>query len=313
MIVSILLLIAGFVLLVKGADFFVEGSSSVAKRLHIPSLIIGLTIIAMGTSLPETSVSVIASLNNQNTLAISNAVGSNIFNLLVVLGSCAICSKVYPSPLAVKRDYPFSIFVAILLLILGCQGFELSRIDGLIFITVFVCYIGYLMYTILKSSKSQEKQQDDSPILLPVWKCILYIIGGILAIKFGGDFVVNSATDIATRFGISSTIIGLTICACGTSLPELVTSIIAARRGETQMAIGNVVGSNIFNVLFVLGIATTISPITMIRQNIYDILFLIISSIIVFFFIKKRKELSIFHGLLMVAAYVGYMIYICQR
>lgn len=266
---AVVVLIIGFVLLVKGADFFVEGASSVAKMLKVPSLIIGMTIVAMGTSLPETSVSIAASMNNQNTLAVSNVVGSNIFNLMVVLGICALIADLQVSRDVLKRDYPFSVLCAIILLIAGLIGMTLGRADGIIFLVIFACFIFYLIKSALDarkrgeiSEKEREMNEEMSEMEdLPIWKCILYIVGGAIAIKYGGDWVVDSASTIATSFGISATLVGLTICSVGTSLPELVTSIVAARKNELDMAIGNVVGSNVFNILMVLGIAATVSPI----------------------------------------------------
>ena len=225
---AVVVLIIGFVLLVKGADFFVEGASSVAKMLKVPSLIIGMTIVAMGTSLPETSVSIAASMNNQNTLAVSNVVGSNIFNLMVVLGICAVISKLQVSRDVLKRDYPFSVLCAILLLVCGCIGMELGRIDGIVFLVIFVGFIVVLIKSAMDarkrgeiSEKEREMNEEMSEMKeQPVWKSIIYIVGGAIAIKYGGDWVVDSASTIATSFGISATLVGLTIhlqertCSC---------------------------------------------------------------------------------------------------
>ena len=318
---AVFVLIIGFVLLVKGADFFVEGASSVAKMLKVPSLIIGMTIVAMGTSLPETSVSIAASINNQNTLAVSNVVGSNIFNLMVVLGVCAVIAELKVSKDVLKRDYPFSVLCAILLLVAGVIGMTLDRMDGIIFLVIFACFIFYLIKSALDARKRgeiSEKEREMNEEMeemedLPVWKCILYIVGGAIAIKYGGDWVVDSASVIATSFGISATLVGLTICSVGTSLPELVTSIVAARKNELDMAVGNVVGSNVFNILMVLGIAATVSPIAFLTENIIDIVVLLVFSLITWVLCVTQKKLSKKEGIFMLVLYIIYLVYICIR
>ena len=307
--------------MIKGADFFVEGASSVAKMLKVPSLIIGMTIVAMGTSLPETSVSIAASMNNQNTLAVSNVVGSNIFNLMVVLGVCAVITELKVSKDVLKRDYPFSVLCAILLLVAGVIGMTLGRMDGIIFLVIFAVFIFYLIKSALDARKSgeiSEKEREMNEEMeemedLPVWKCILYIVGGAIAIKYGGDWVVDSASVMATSFGISATLVGLTICSVGTSLPELVTSIVAARKNELDMAVGNVVGSNVFNILMVLGIAATVSPIAFLTENIIDIVVLLVFSLITWVLCVTQKKLSKKEGILMLVLYTIYLVYICIR
>lgn len=318
---AVFVLIIGFVLLIKGADFFVEGASSVAKMLKVPSLIIGMTIVAMGTSLPETSVSIAASMNNQNTLAVSNVVGSNIFNLMVVLGVCAVIAELKVSKDVLKRDYPFSVLCAILLLVAGVIGMTLGRMDGIIFLVIFAVFIFYLIKSALDARKRgeiSEKEREMNEEMeemkdLPVWKCILYIVGGAIAIKYGGDWVVDSASVIATSFGISATLVGLTICSVGTSLPELVTSIVAAKKNELDMAVGNVVGSNVFNILMVLGIAATVSPIAFLTENIIDIVVLLVFSLITWVLCVTQKKLSKKEGILMLVLYTIYLVYICIR
>lgn len=307
---SVFLLVIGFVLLIKGADFFVEGSSSVAKMLKVPSIIIGLTIVAMGTSLPECAVSITASMTNNNALAVSNAVGSNIFNLMVVCGICAIFNPLTVDKSTLKKEFPFSIVCAALLLVCGYIGMTLGRVDGLILLALFVCFIVWMVRSALKA---RAEASDDEYEVLPVWKCILFIIGGIIAIKFGGDFVVDGASTIAAKMGLSQNLIGLTIVACGTSLPELVTSVVAARKNELDMALGNVIGSNIFNILFVLGIAASISPIAFIMENVIDIVILIVMSAVVWGFAWKKQELSKKDGIIMLVMYAVYLVYICMR
>ena len=309
-LIALLLLVAGFVLLIKGADFFVDGSSSVAKRLRVPSMIIGLTIVAMGTSLPECAVSVTASLSNNNALAVSNVVGSNIFNLMVVCGVCTLFVPLAVSVDTLKKEFPFSIICAVLLVIFGKLGMILGRADGIIFLVLFAAYLGWM----IKSALSKEAEEADEQIkILPVWQCIIYIIGGAVAIKFGGDFVVDGASTIASSLGLSQNLIGLTIVALGTSLPELVTSIVAAKKDEVDMALGNVIGSNIFNILLVLGVAGAISPVIFISENIIDIIILIIMSVVVWVFAWSKKKLVRCHGAAMLVSYAIYLVYICMR
>lgn len=312
LLLPILLLIVGFILLIKGADFFVAGSSSVAKRLKVPPIIVGLTIVAMGTSLPECAVSVTASLAGSNSLAVSNITGSNIFNLMVVCGICALFTPLTIQKSTLKKEFPFSILCALLMLACGVLGMTLGHIDGAVFLLIFIAYLLWMIYSAKKSQHSVEPAAEEI-LLLPAWKCLLFIVGGAAAIKFGGDFVVDNAVIIATAFGMSQTWIGLTIVALGTSLPELVTSIIAARRNELDMALGNVVGSNIFNILFVLGIASAINPIEFLWENIIDIIILVIMSLLVFVMAWTKERLDRKEGIVMLAVYAAYFAYICIR
>lgn len=322
---AILILVIGFVLLIKGADFFVEGSSSVAKKFHVPAMLIGMTIVAMGTSLPECAVSVTASLANNNSLAVSNVIGSNIFNLMVVCGACALFSPLTIRQDTLKKEFPLSIICAALMLVLGYIGMTLGHIDGIIFLVLFV---GYLLWMIQSAKKAraavlsdpgqsgqieQAEFVEENIAILPTWKSLIFIIGGMIAIKFGGDFVVDGASSIASSMGLSQTLIGLTIVAMGTSLPELVTSLVAAKKGEVDMALGNVIGSDIFNILFVLGIATVISPISFLMENVIDIILLIIMSVIVLAFAWTKQQINRKEGILMLLMYAAYMVYICVR
>lgn len=308
-----ILLIVGFVLLIKGADFFVDGSSAVAKRLKVPALIIGMTIVAMGTSLPETSVSVSASVLGKNDLAISNAVGSNIFNLMVVCGVCAVLCPMAIGRETIKKDLPFSIIVAGVLLALGTVTGTVMRWGGAILLTLFAFFLYMMISSAKKARDSGELTEDDEYKIMPVWKCLVCIVGGAAAIAVGGKMVVDGASDIARAFGMSDNLIGMTIVALGTSLPELVTSIVAARKGEVDMALGNVVGSNVFNILFVLGIASTISPIAFTMQNTIDTAVLIAMSLLVLIMCLPKKKLLRWHGGLMLAVYAGYTTYIFMR
>lgn len=311
-----ILLIIGFAFLVKGADAFVEGSSSIAKHFHVPSLIIGMTIVAMGTSLPETAVSVTASIAGSNALAVSNAIGSNIFNLMIVIGVCAVLTPVAVQKSSLKIDIPFSVVCALLLLILGHDKMTLTRGNGLIFIVLFVCFILYMIRSArnAKTDETAEIAAETEEIkIMSVPKSLLFIVLGIAAITFGSDWVVDGATTVASAFGLSENLIGLTIVACGTSLPELTTSIVAARKNEVDMALGNAVGSNIFNILMVLGIASALSPIAFIRENIIDISILVIFTFIVWLMAWTKRELSKLEGLIMILLYLGYLVYICVR
>jgi len=308
-------LVVGFILLIKGADFFVEGSSSLAKKLRIPSLIIGMTIVAMGTSLPECAVSVTAALAKQNELAVANVVGSNIFNLMVVCGVCCLFC-----PLAVKKstllvEFPFSVVIALLLMGFGITSMIVGHLEGVVLLIVFGGFILWMIFSALKARKQGggEEAEEEEYEILPVWKCLLFIVGGMAAIKFGGDFVVNSASEIAERFGMSANLVGLTIVAFGTSLPELVTSIVAAKKKEVDMALGNVIGSNIFNILFVLGIAASISPVAFTMENIIDIVILALMSVLVWIFAWSKNKLVLWEGVVMLLCYAGYFGYICVR
>ncbi len=309
---ALLLLVIGFVFLIKGADFFVEGASAVAKKLKVPALVIGMTIVAMGTSLPELSVSVTASLAGSNQLAIGNVIGSNIFNLMVVLGSCALFSALEVAEDTIKKDFPFSVGCALALMILGLIGFEVGHVDGLCLLVAFIAFL-YLMLRAAKKSRNEATEDSEEIVDIPTWKCIVYIIGGAVAIKFGGDWVVESCTTLALKFGMSETLVGLTIVALGTSLPELVTSVVAARKNELDMAIGNVVGSNIFNILLILGTAGAISPMTYLTVNAIDTLILIVFSAIVWIMCLKKKSLGRAQGIIMLLLYFAYLAYIIVR
>ena len=312
MLKAIGILLVGFVLLIKGADFFVEGSSTVAKKLRIPSIIVGLTIVAMGTSLPELAVSTTASLAGNNAIAISNVVGSNLFNLIVVCGSCALFAPLAISKVLLKKDFPIAIGCGVLLLVMGIVGMEVCRIDGIILSVLFITYISILVRAALKA-RANTKDEENVGKTIPVWLCIIYIVGGIAAIKFGGDFVVDGAVTIAGKLGLSENLIGLTIVAVGTSLPELVTSIVASRKNEVEMAVGNVLGSNIFNILLILGVAGTISPMTFIMENIIDIVILTAASLLIYLFSWTKERIDRKEGIVMLLMYASYLVYICIR
>ena len=321
----ILLLAVGFAFLVKEADFFVDGSSSIAKKLKVPPIIIGLTIVAMGTSLPETAVSVTASLVQNNELAVSNVVGSNIFNLMFVIGVCSILTPIMVQKATVVRDIPLSLGCALFLLVLGVSGLgdkagmTLGHADGVIFLIVFAGYIFTMVRSAMKARAAGQKveiegvEECDNMKELSYGKSILFLIVGAAAIAFGGDLTVDTASRIAIELGMSQTLVGLTIVSIGTSLPELVTSVVAARKNEVDMAVGNAVGSNIFNILMVLGISSAISPVALIRENIIDIVLLMVFSVMVWIFAGTRKKIERKEGIIMVVVYLVYCAYIIAR
>lgn len=315
------LLIVGFILLIKGADYFVEGSASIAKIFKVPPVIIGLTIVAMGTSAPETAVSISAALKGANAISVSNIIGSNFFNLLVVVGVCAVLSRVVVTDDILKRDFPFSIAVTVLFCAMlfiemffisknGNPG--LNRIDGIILLLIFAYYLYVLISSALKARKNSSGEEVVHHHTIPV--SILFILGGLAGVVLGGDMVVNNAKAIAKTFGMSDTLIGLTIVAVGTSLPELVTSFVAAKKGETEMALGNVVGSNVFNIMFVLGISTTLMPINLSdKLAALDAGILLLVNIIVLLMVVRDKTLSKANGALMILIYVAYTAFIIYR
>ena len=304
----ILLLAVGFAFLVK-----------------VPPIIIGLTIVAMGTSLPETAVSVTASLVQNNELAVSNVVGSNIFNLMFVIGVCSILTPIMVQKATVVRDIPLSLGCALFLLVLGVSGLgdkagmTLGHADGVIFLIVFAGYIFTMVRSAMKARAAGQKieiegvEECDNMKELSYGKSILFLIVGAAAIAFGGDLTVDTASRIAIELGMSQTLVGLTIVSIGTSLPELVTSVVAARKNEVDMAVGNAVGSNIFNILMVLGISSAISPVALIWENIIDIVLLMVFSVMVWIFAGTRKKIERKEGIIMVVVYLVYCAYIIAR
>ena len=304
--VNILLLVVGFVLLMKGADVFVDGSSSLAGKLGIPQIVIGLTIVAFGTSAPEAAISITAGIKGSAELAVSNVVGSNILNVLLILGIASIIT-----PLAVKKntlfiEIPFVAVITIVLLVLGMNGYSLSRFDGIILTILFLIFMGYLVYISLKKKDEEEEEVKK----LPTWLMILYIILGGAAIVGGSQLTVNSATAIAKYFGMSDRLIGLTIVALGTSLPELITAVTAACKHNADIAIGNIVGSNIFNILFVLGITALLTPVQYSKDFIVDNIMAVICMVMLFLcvILTKDKKLNRAGGILMLLSYAAYFV-----
>ncbi len=311
-----ILLILGFIFLIKGADLFVSGASSIAKRFNIPSLIIGLTIVAFGTSAPEAAVSITAALSGQNDMAIANVVGSNIFNFTFVIGMTALIKPITVQRSTIIKEFPFVILASIVLSILAhdtrFQAYPenlLTRADGLMLLALFIIF----MYYLIEMAFSSKDSSPDAIEVMPLGKSIIFSIIGVLGIIIGGDMVVNSASDIALTFGMSQNLVGLTIVSIGTSLPELVTSIVAARKGESDIAIGNAVGSNIFNILFVLGISSFIHNISVHPIVFVDMLAMIVVSLIAFIFASTKKCINKGEGGILTAIYLVYMIFIIIR
>lgn len=309
-----ILLLIGFILLVKGADYFVEGSSNLAKYLKVPSLIIGLTIVSLGTSMPEVIVSTISSLRNANDMAVSNVLGSNMFNLLIVLGLTAAIKPLTTKTEVLTRDYIVMIITSIILLlfmsdkILNYSNFNvISRGESLV---LLLCFTLYLYIILLKARKNKYKTYEVHKLSAVD---ILMLLSGFFAIILGGELVVRMAKMITINLGITETIVGLTLVSVGTSIPELVTSIVAAIKGKTDIAIGNAIGSNIYNTLLVVGISGSLSEIYVKSTAIIDTLVLISVSIISYILILKNKKISRTVGILLVLIYILFIIFIVNR
>lgn len=306
---SIILLVVGIFVLIKGADFFVEGASSIAGVFKIPSIVVGLTIVSLGTSMPEAAVSVVAAFAGSNDIAISNVVGSNIFNLLVVLGMTALFTKINVSKSVVKKDFPFLIAITVLILLLFVFDLKLQWYDGVLLLCIMIGYLIYLVAHALQQKDHLEVEEVKHSTLVSIGMMIL----GIAMIVFGGDAVVNGAKTIALSFGMSEKLVGLTIVSIGTSLPELVTSMVAAKKGKIDIAVGNAVGSNIFNILFILGLSSSISFISVNPAIIIDGVFMLLVTLLCFALAFFRKNLCKKEGLLLLTVFVSYLIYIIIR
>lgn len=301
MIISLLLLAVGFVFLVKGADWFVGGASSIAARLGIPQLVIGLTIVAMGTSAPEAAVSITAALKGSADITIGNVVGSNIMNVLVILGLAASLTTISVATSTIFREIPFMTAVTGLLLILGLDG-TVTLMDGVILWGAFLVYLGYLF----RMARNGEADVEEISADRPIWKSALWTVVGLVFIITGSNVAVEAATDIARALGLSERLIGLTIVALGTSLPELFTSVSAAKRGNADIAIGNIVGSNLFNVLFVVGTSALVTPIPFATAFRTDAMIAIVTSVLLFVCCLHRSRLSRKSGFTLLASYATY-------
>lgn len=306
MIKALILLVLGFVLLIKGADWFVDGAAGIAARFGIPQLVIGLTIVAMGTSAPEAAVSITAALSGSAGITIGNVVGSNIMNILVILGVTSIITAIAVQKSTVRYEIPFMLLVMLGLMVLGMIGGTVSFIDGVILWVLFIIYFIYLFLMAKKGTGEEEEEEK----IRPLWLQIIMLVVGAACIVFGSDLTVDNASIIASKLGMDDRLIGLTIVAFGTSLPELVTSVTAARRNKADIAIGNIVGSNIFNVLFVVGTTALITPVTFKTSFAIDSIVSVVAGILLWIGVVKDHKLKRPMGIVMVLAYAGYFVYL---
>lgn len=311
LLIQVVLLIIGFAMLMKGADWFVEGASRIADKFGIPQLVIGLTIVAMGTSAPEAAVSVSAALQNNAGITIGNVVGSNIMNILLILGLTSVITAVAVQKSTIRVEIPFLIAISLLLPALGMLDGTIGRIDGGIFWLLFIFYLLYLL-RMAKKGQGNPTGEDMPPMdePMPVWKMLLMIFIGGVMIVWGADITVDAATVIAQIFGMSDRLIGLTIVALGTSLPELITSVTAARKGKADIAVGNIVGSNIFNILFVIGTAALIAPVPFASNFLVDSLVATEAALLLWISVAKNKKLGRAAGAIMLISYGAYFIYL---
>lgn len=304
---EILLLALGFTMLVKGADWFVDGAAGIASKFGIPQLVVGLTIVAMGTSAPEAAVSINAALKGNAGIAVGNVVGSNILNILIILGLTGLITSVAVQKSTLFIEIPYMLVVTGVLLAMGVMGNSINLVEGIIFWAMFIVYLAYL-FVLAKKGKSEEEEKEERPL----WKLLLLaLIGGVIVV-WGSDFAVDAATAIAQIIGLSEKFIGLTIVALGTSLPELVTSVTAARKGNADIAIGNIVGSNIFNILFVLGTSALIIPITFEASFAIDTIIAIAAGVLLWIATIGKKKLTRPWGIFMLVCYAAYFVYLLR-
>ncbi len=304
-LLQLVLLALGFVMLVKGADWFVDGAAGIAERFGIPQLVIGLTIVAMGTSAPEAAVSITSALQGSAGITIGNVVGSNILNILIILGLTAVITSVAVQASTVKIEIPYMILITALLLGLGYTGNEIGRLEGVVLWLAFLVYLAYLLRMATKNKEEADLEEHSAPL----WKELLMVAVGIVLIVWGSSIAVDAASAIARIAGLSERFIGLTIVALGTSLPELVTSVSAARKGKADIAIGNIVGSNIFNILFVVGTTALITPVTFESKFVIDTLISIAAAVLLFVCVFKKRKLSRIDGIVMLVAYAAVFCY----
>ncbi len=303
---NLLLLVIGFVFLVKGADWFVEGASKLAEKFGIPQIVIGLTIVAMGTSLPEAAVSIASAAKGSADIAIGNVLGSNIMNVLLILGITALICHIPVKPQTMKVEIPFVIVITIILFGMGFFDSRVTRLEGVVLWVFFAAYLLYLGWRAKKGEELEEAPNPDK--VIPLWKMILLILVGAAMIVLGSDLAVDGATGIATILGVSQRVIGLTIVAFGTSLPELVTSCTAAAKKKTDIAIGNIVGSNIFNILFVIGTTALITPVAYQSHFFFDSIAAIATVVLLLVLVLPKKKLTRVGGAIMLAAYAAYFV-----
>lgn len=306
---NILWLAVGFLFLIKGADWFVEGASKLAGKFGIPQLVIGLTIVAMGTSLPEAAVSIQGAVKGTAGIAVGNVLGSNIFNVLVILGVTALFAVLPLQRSTLLAEIPYMLFITAVILILGVNGRSISRMDGVFLCALFLLYFGYLWWLTKQGGERNEAGEEGWSVM----RCLLFLIIGGALIVFGSDLTVDGACGLAQMAGISERVVGLTIVACGTSLPELVTSLVAAKKKHVDIAIGNIVGSNIFNILFVIGTAALIAPIPFEQVFIADALVALAAGVMLWLGVVGKKQLRRPCGVVMLAAYGAYLGYLLAK
>lgn len=305
LLIQILILVVGFVMLVKGADWFVEGVAGIAEKFGIPQLVIGLTIVAMGTSAPEAAVSIASALKGSAGITIGNVVGSNIMNILVILGLTAVITNVTVQKSTIRYEIPFMLAITLVMLGLGMTGGNITFAEGIV---LWLLFIAYFIYLFFMAKKKKEEPEEEKP--QPIWKLLLMGIVGAVMVVWGADFTVDAASAIAKMFGMSDRLIGLTIVAFGTSLPELVTSVTAAKKGKADIAIGNIVGSNIFNILFVVGTTALVTPVIFESKFVIDTLVAFAAGILLWLGVIRHKELRRPAGIIMLLAYAGYFVYL---
>ncbi|MGN0324458.1 MAG: calcium/sodium antiporter [Oliverpabstia sp.] len=304
-LLQLLLLAVGFVMLVKGADAFVEGAAGIAEKFGIPQLVIGLTIVAMGTSAPEAAVSITAALKGNAAITIGNVVGSNILNVLVILGITSVIVSVAVARSTVRIEIPYMLVITLLLLVLGFSGNKIVFWEGVILWAAFLLYLGYLFYMAKKNRQVEEETEKK-----PLWKLLLYTVLGLVFVVWGSDVTVDAATAIAKAVGMSERFIGLTIVALGTSLPELFTSVSAALKGKADIAIGNIVGSNIFNILFVVGTTALITPVVFESGFVIDTLIAGGAGVLLWLCVCREHKLKRMGGVMMLVGYAAYFCYL---
>ena len=305
MLLQCVLLVAGFCMLIKGADWFVDGAAGIARRFGIPQLIIGLTIVSMGTSAPEAAVSISAVLKGSADITIGNVAGSNIMNVLVILGITGLITAVKVADSTIHYEIPFMVFVSVLLMAFDYTGNMITFAEGCVLWVAFLVYLGYLF---VMAKKGAPDEEDGKPA--PVWKLLLLTVIGVVLILLGSDITVDAATAIATALGMSTRFIGLTIVALGTSLPELVTSVTAAMKKQADIAIGNIVGSNIFNILFVVGTTALIRPIAFQPSFLVDMLVAVIAGVLLWLCVVRQKKLTRIGGIVFLVGYAAYFVYL---
>ena len=311
MIINILLLVLGMVLMIKGADFFVDGASNIAKALKIPTLIIGLTLVSIGTSAPELSVSVTSALQGKDDMSFGNVIGSNVFNVFVVIGASALMMPLAVSEDVIKKDIPIllGIYAILTLFAFVITPYKIELFEGIIIFSLFIAYTIYLIFRAKNDPDDEEEEKSPKPW----WLNAIFVVLGLIGIIVGGNLVVNNASAVATKLGMSELLVSLTIVAVGTSLPELVTSIVAAKKGENDIAVGNAIGSCLFNIVLILGISSTIYPVGLELYQLVDVIVMIVSVVLIFVFAYKSYKINKWQGVVLILLYVAYLAYIIIR